>query len=255
MKKLMIVAHRGASAMAPENTLAAFRQAVELGTDTVEFDVFATSDNHLIVHHDYYLERTTNGKGSIETYTLAQLKKFDAGSWFSPEFRGENIPTLEEVLDFGKGKCRFEIELKSTSERFLNNVINTIEKFNLKNEVEFTSSHQPLLARLKQLIPNFMVGVFFSPRPDWMEPVVWNKQTVDYLTLLNAKVAHIPQSSVDSTIVKMLHKSGYRIHAADCDFRNEMKRMIKLGVDQFSTREVELAIRVREKWERGSYEK
>jgi|SRR3990167_4489231 len=255
MKKLMIIAHRGASNEAPENTLASFRRAVEIGADAIEFDVFATSDHHLMVHHDYYLERTTNGKGFIENHTLAQLKKLDAGNWFSPEFKGEKIPTLEEVLDFGKGKCRFEIELKSTSERFLDNIINTIEKFNLKNEVEFTSSHQPLLSRLKQLKHNFVAGVFFLPRPDWMEPIMWSKQVVDYLTLLNAKVAHIPHSSVDTTIVKMLHKSSYRIHAADCNFRNEIERVIKLGVDQLSTKKVELAIRVRKKWERSVYGK
>lgn len=93
-----IIAHRGSKGTHPENTLAAFKEAVLVGADGIELDVQCTKDNKLVVIHDNTVNRTTNGKGEITDFKLKQLKKLDAGSWFSPEFKGEKIPTLEEVL-------------------------------------------------------------------------------------------------------------------------------------------------------------
>ena len=99
------IAHRGASAYEPENTLRSFRRALDMGADLIEFDIRMSSDGHLIVIHDKKVDRTTDGTGLVREMTLGQLKKLDAG-------KGEKIPTLEEVIDFGKGKTRFVIELK-----------------------------------------------------------------------------------------------------------------------------------------------
>ncbi len=93
-----IVGHRGAAARAPENTLAALRHGLALGADIVELDVQLTADGHVVVFHDEQLDRTTDGHGPLSAHSLAQLKRLDAGSWFSPRFAGEPIPTLEEVL-------------------------------------------------------------------------------------------------------------------------------------------------------------
>lgn len=93
-----IIAHRGASRYAPENTLAAFRKAKELGARWVEFDVMLSKDHEAVVIHDDTLERTTNGSGNVSDHTCVALKKLDAGSWFSPEFANEKIPTFLEVI-------------------------------------------------------------------------------------------------------------------------------------------------------------
>jgi len=102
---MLIYAHRGASKEEPENTLAAFRRAMEVGADGIEFDVHASADGVPVVIHDRDLSRTTNGTGNVDEKTLAELEKLDAGN-------GQHIPTLKEVLDLTAGKIRLYIELK-----------------------------------------------------------------------------------------------------------------------------------------------
>src|SRR5436309_263912 len=107
-----IVAHRGASALAPENTLAAFRRALEAGAPAVECDVHLTADGAPIVIHDARVDRTTNGTGEVASLTLAALRALDAGGWFDPRFAGERLPTLEETLAIAAGRSRVFVELK-----------------------------------------------------------------------------------------------------------------------------------------------
>lgn len=93
-----ISAHRGAQSTHPENTLAAFREAIRLGVQQIEFDVRATADSQLVIMHDSTVDRTTNGHGSVSHLTLEQIRRLDAGSWKSPRFRGERVPTLLETV-------------------------------------------------------------------------------------------------------------------------------------------------------------
>ncbi len=118
-----IVAHRGDMEHFPENTLASFQSAIDKGADIIELDVHQTKDGEIVVHHDYYLDRHTNGKGFIENYTLTELKRLDAGSWRGEKFAGENIPTLDEILSIGKGKVGFEVEIKTPIKSFAKDVI------------------------------------------------------------------------------------------------------------------------------------
>lgn len=111
-KEFEIIAHKGASGIAPENTLTAFQKALDLGVDMIELDVRHTKDEEIIVFHDSTLERTTNGRGLVEDKTLAEIKALDAGSWFHPDFEGETIPTLKEALDLIDGQCKVLIEIK-----------------------------------------------------------------------------------------------------------------------------------------------
>ncbi len=114
MKKTLNIAHRGAARQAPENTMASFSKACEIGADGLEFDVQLSRDSIPVVIHDEMLERTTGSQGLVKDYTLSELQSLDAGGWFAPEFKGIAIPTLEEVLDeFKNSKLLFNIELKS----------------------------------------------------------------------------------------------------------------------------------------------
>lgn len=111
---MRIYAHRGCSGTYPENTLAAFKAAAELPITGVEIDVHLTKDREIVVIHDEKVNRTTDGKGYIKDMTLSEVRKLDAGSWFSEEFAGEKIPTLDEVFDvFEKTNHRLNIELKT----------------------------------------------------------------------------------------------------------------------------------------------
>src|SRR3954465_1158455 len=100
--RVQILAHRGASAYAPENTLAAFKLAVDQRADWLEMDVQQTSDGNLVVFHDIRVERTTNGRGALRDLTLDQVRQLDAGSWFDPTFAGERVPTFEEAVAFAR---------------------------------------------------------------------------------------------------------------------------------------------------------
>ncbi|MFT5640456.1 MAG: glycerophosphoryl diester phosphodiesterase [Cyclobacteriaceae bacterium] len=107
-----IIAHKGASGTFPENTLVAIQKAIDLGVDMIEIDVRNTKDEQIVVFHDETLDRTSNGSGIVHDFTLAEIKQLDAGSWFDPRFRDERIPTLKEVLDLVNGQCKVLIEIK-----------------------------------------------------------------------------------------------------------------------------------------------
>lgn len=109
---VLVIAHRGFSGIAPENTLAAFKKAIEVGADMVELDVRLSRDGVVVVIHDESLERTTDGRGKVIDQTLDELKRWDAGSKFHSSFSGERIPTLQEVLQLAHGRVMVNIELK-----------------------------------------------------------------------------------------------------------------------------------------------
>jgi glycerophosphoryl diester phosphodiesterase len=110
---VLVIAHRGASGHAPENTLAAFKKAIALGATFIETDLHLSRDARFVAIHDATLNRTTNGQGSVHDLTLTELRKLDAGSWFGSEYAGERIPTLEEILVFSKkNDVVFYLELK-----------------------------------------------------------------------------------------------------------------------------------------------
>jgi glycerophosphoryl diester phosphodiesterase len=110
---VLVIAHRGASGNAPENTLAAFRKAVALGATFIETDLQLSRDARFVAIHDASVNRTTNGQGAVHDMTLTDLRKLDAGSWFGSEFAGERIPTLEEIFEFSKkNDVVFYLEIK-----------------------------------------------------------------------------------------------------------------------------------------------
>jgi len=111
------IAHRGASARAPENTLAAFTEAIRLGADLIECDVHLSADGVPVIIHDDTVDRTTNGRGAVSALACARLRRLDAGAWFSSRFRGERIPTLEEALECARGRCGLNLEIKGPSGR------------------------------------------------------------------------------------------------------------------------------------------
>jgi glycerophosphoryl diester phosphodiesterase len=113
---VIVVGHRGAKRFAPENTLAAYDRAIEMGARVVEMDVRMTADGHFIVMHDARVDRTTDGRGPVARLTLAEIKALDAGSWFAPEFAGERVPTLREALHHVKGRAGVDIDFKAGPE-------------------------------------------------------------------------------------------------------------------------------------------
>ena len=114
--KIAVIAHRGASAYAPENTLASYAKAIELGADWFELDTQLTKDGQVICLHNSDLDKTTNAKGPVNNYTLEELKRLDAGSWFGKTFAGEPLPTFGEALDLAKGRIGVYAEFKNCTD-------------------------------------------------------------------------------------------------------------------------------------------
>lgn len=156
-----ILAHRGSSGSAPENTISAFKKAIADGCDGFEFDVQQTKDGKMVVFHDWSLERTSNGKGYLREHTLEELRKLDVGSWFNEKFIGEKIPTLEETLDIIPDHLLINIELKeeNSRERGSENILLQILKnYKNKNIIVSSFSHN-LLKNLKDLDSSIKIGL------------------------------------------------------------------------------------------------
>ncbi len=161
-----VVAHRGASGIAPENTLSSFEKAIHSGAHFIELDVRLTKDYIPIVLHDRHLERTTNGFGSISNYTFEEIRNFDSGSWFSEKFSGEKIPSLEEVINFVKNKIYLNIELKTLDKNYqsaIDQIIETLEKNNYTDKTVFTSFHYKYLDYIRKVKPKIPIGVIKIP--------------------------------------------------------------------------------------------
>ena len=161
-----IFAHRGSKNHAPENTLAAFRLAVTQGAPAIELDAKLTADGEIVVFHDRTLERTTDGTGRLQDKTLASLKELDAGSFYSPAFKGEPIPTLAEVFEAVGRQVFINIELTnyaSPKDQLPDKVAALVERFGLQTGIMFSSFNRFALQRARQLIPGVPLGLLASP--------------------------------------------------------------------------------------------
>ena len=159
-----IIAHRGASYLAPENTLSAFRKAMEIGADGVEMDVQQTSDKKLVIHHDFVIDWHTDMRGQIYDMTEGELKALDFGSWKDVNYRNERIATLQEALAL----CRemegtiVQLEMKATIDDdpdFVPRVIRVIQEADIADRLVLISVNHNLLRQAKQLMPELKVGV------------------------------------------------------------------------------------------------
>ena len=144
----------GATPFAPENTVAAFRKAVEMGADLVEMDIRETKDGRLVIMHDVTVDRTTNGKGRVTDLTLAEIQKLDAGSWFDKKFAGERVPTLEQALDSLGGQALPDVDFKAgTPER----LVAVLGKFKLLGKVTLYCGEWDLLRQTLEVSREFRI--------------------------------------------------------------------------------------------------
>lgn len=169
-RDVLRIAHRGASGYAPENTMAAFEQAYKMGADMLELDVQLSIDGQVVVIHDTKLNRTSSGKGPVQNMTLHQLRQLDAGSWYSSRFRGQKIPTLEDVLQSFGGKIPLLIEMKSSSQNpgIEQKTAEIIQKYNLdpslniQNQIIIQSFNIKSLQLFHELLPKVPLAVLTS---------------------------------------------------------------------------------------------
>jgi len=165
-----IIAHRGASAYYPENTLPSFEGAISMGADMIELDVQLTSDKEVVVYHYKKISTRTDGRGKIADYSLATLKKLDAGSWFDKNFKNIRIPTLAEVLDICKNRIAVNIEIKTeaVNKMFLGGIeekcVKIVEQRGMREHVVFSSFDPRAIMHLKQMDNTTAVAVLFEKK-------------------------------------------------------------------------------------------
>jgi glycerophosphoryl diester phosphodiesterase len=165
---VLVIAHRGASGNAPENTMAAFRKAVALGATFIETDLQLSRDARFVAIHDATVNRTTNGQGAVHDMTLAELRKLDAGSWFGSEFGGERIPTLEEILEFSKkNDVVFYLEIKPAGswggEHALIGALRESGEIPRAVVISFDPS---IVMSLRKIEPTLMTGLLYDGQLD-----------------------------------------------------------------------------------------
>ncbi len=203
--RILLGAHRGNSAEFPENTLASFGSAIDLGVDLIECDVHLTEDGALPVIHDPLLDRTTDSRGLVRDRTMAELKSLDAGSWKDPRFAGERIPTLEEVLALARHRVGVAIEIKTLPFVYAGieqAVARAIEGVGMTDEVVIIAFDHRCIKEVRRLLPAVLTGVILVGRP------------VDPLRLMADAEADLycPEWwTIDPDTARELHQAGKQI--------------------------------------------
>lgn len=157
-----VIAHRGASGFAPENTLPAFELGVDRGCDWIECDVHLSADGAVVVMHDADVDRTTDGTGPIADLSLAEIEALDAGSWFAKEFTGTRVPTLAETLDLVRGRTRLDIELKAADTGLAGSVLDVVLEAEMLDQVVLSSFDHAHLERALAIEPAAAVAPLFN---------------------------------------------------------------------------------------------
>ncbi len=239
----LIFAHRGASHEAPENTLAAFLLAAELEADGVELDVQLSKDGEIVVIHDFDLESSTNGTGPVRERTLAELKELDAGGWLDPSYAGQQVPTLQEVIDAVGHRLLLNIELKTLSLRddgLAAEVVRTIEDNHLLDRVIVSSFNPFALWRTKRLNPWIPIGLLYAPDLPLPLRYPWARH------LLRLDALHPHHSLVSDRYLRWARTRGYGVHTWTVDDPGRMWQLIRLGVELIITNRPDLLRQVLE---------
>ena len=220
-----VMAHRGASTEAPENTKAAFQKAIDDMADYIELDVQLTNNGEVIVMHDSNAYRTTGVDANIVNMTYKEVKTLDAGSWFSDEYVGENVPSLKEVLELTQGKIKLNIELKPADNgtALAKNTVRLIEKYNMVNDCVITSFSESALKAVKTYNQEIKVGYILSAAYGDF----YDMKNVDFFSV---NAAFLSKRTIDA-----IHNSGKRVYAWTVNNKESIKNLTNKGVDGIIT--------------------
>jgi glycerophosphoryl diester phosphodiesterase len=225
----LVIAHRGSSAYAPENTLAAFQLAADQDADAIELDVDLTRDGHAIVMHDATIDRTTDGHGCVSDLTLEEIRRVDAGAWKSADFKGERVPLLEEVFEQVGRWLLINVEIKDMT--LLGNGVEAqvaalIQKHNLIDRVLISSFNPLALQRVKHIDKRLACGLLVAPDlPIWLRKA-WLAPLIPHL---NARHPH--HSQVNKAVVDQLHAQGLIVNVWTVNQAGIARAMDIAGVD------------------------
>ncbi len=226
-----IIAHRGISGKAPENTLSSFSRALQVpGIDMIELDVRCSKEGEIIVLHDRTLQRTSTGNGAARTYTLEELRTFDFGSWFHPSFAGERIPTLREVLQMVGRSRWFNIEVKGDfflreKDRFVRRIVETVAECGMTPHVLFSSFTHDLIATVRRVDSTVATGVIYNIYRDF------GRLPSKLAGRVGAKVFVCAKHELSKMMIRDARQHGLAIYVYTLNSYADVRRMIEAGVD------------------------
>lgn len=209
---MMIMGHRGAAALEPENTLLSIARAIEIGVDALEIDVRLSKDKEIVVIHDSSVDRTTNGTGPVGSYTLEEIKKLDAG-------KGERIPTLQEVIDLIGNKVRLVIELKE--EGIEKRVVELIKKNGFEDNVYVISFWHEVVKAAKEMDKRIKTGILLVGCP--VDACIATRAYADALVM--------KYNFVNRKFVEIAHEEGLKVFIWNIDDEHLLGPYVDMGVD------------------------
>lgn len=225
-EKIQIISHRGGGIFAPENTIAGIQEAIDNGSDYAEIDVQVTKDGVLVLSHDSSLKRTARINQEISDLTYEELSKIDVGMRYKPEFRGEKIPTLEEVVSFSKNKIKLVIELKESQNNrdLVKKTIQTIEKYNREDDCVIASLQFSIIKEAKKINPHIKTAYIVA---------------VAYGDLLSIKdsvdIYAFEPSYIDEQVLHNLKSMHKDIFVWTLNREKNIKQMLSLPIDGIIT--------------------
>jgi glycerophosphoryl diester phosphodiesterase len=228
MGRTQIIAHRGASGHAPENTFSAYRLAIELGSQFIEVDLQESSDGHIVAIHDAVLQRTTNGRGNVAESTLAELRGVDAGRWFDRDFQGQRVPTIEDVLGLTReADIGFYFQIRCPfSAEFGRSLLQAVRKVDAIARVVVVSSDPTAIEAVRKLDDAAVAGILIeAPRSDALE----------HAALCGARQVCLREDLVTAELVNRAHDAGLLAVAWTVNLPGRMRALLVTGVDRIVT--------------------
>lgn len=238
----VIFAHRGASAYAPENTLAAFRLAAEQGVEAIELDAKLTADGEVVVIHDMTVDRTTNGHGEVRRLRLEEIRRLDVGSFFSEAYRGEKVPLLREVFEELGQRLFINVELTNYNaplDPLPVKVAQLVREYHLEERVLLSSFNPWNLLRIRRRLPECPVALLaLEGRSGWLA-------RSDLMHWVSPRIIHPYLADVTPEWIRHEHQRGRRIHVWTVNRAEDLEALFRWGVDGVFTDDPILAMQIR----------
>jgi glycerophosphoryl diester phosphodiesterase len=231
-----IIAHRGASYEAPENTLVSARLAYEQGAECVECDIYMTSDGKLAVIHDLDTKRTTGVEGNVEKMTMAAIQKLDAGSWKNPKYAGEKIPTLDELLAVVPDGRKLIVEIKGGA-ALVPVLKETLDRANKKTEqIVIIAFNYKTLQAVKKLMPQYSTAWLMGYKKDKDGNVPDLDKAIADCKAAGFEALNISKDwPVDAAFVKKVHDAGLKLYTWTLNDAASIRKHVDAGVDAIGT--------------------
>jgi glycerophosphoryl diester phosphodiesterase len=229
-KKILLIAHRGANKLAPENTLKAFQKAIELKADYIEFDIHKSKDNEIVIMHDRNTFATTGHKGLIKRMTLRELKALDCGE-------GEEIPTLRELIDIAKEKIGLQIEVKAKG--MTEQLVSILRDQSNLIETSLISSFQhDELLKIQRIEPNLKLAALEPIITGWTKNWEYQSGIIDNVMKNKYYAIHPRYQLINQEFINYCRRNNIKVNVWTVNSKAAMKKFIRMGVDGIITDDI-----------------